>query len=89
VGSKLTGVVFWIVLGVVLLGLVVLVLTLGSVLGRLAGLQRATRRLLLRQEQAARVSVKGQALQERLLVLQRQAEVAEQRLAALAARRQA
>jgi hypothetical protein len=73
-------VVTWIVLAVVLFALVVLVLAARPVLARLPGLRRAALALQRRQAQAEALGSTAEALQERLLTLQRQAEAVQQRL---------
>ncbi|WP_329110134.1 hypothetical protein OG792_14660 [Micromonospora sp. NBC_01699] len=72
--------VTWIVLAVVLFALFVLVLAARPVLVRLPGLERAALALLRRQGQVEALASRAETLQERLLVLQRQAEVTRQRL---------
>lgn len=79
--------VVWIVIGVVVLGLVVLALSAGPVLGRLPELERAVRRLLLKQEQAERLQVAAEALQQRVETVAAQAEQAAGRVEAIKAGR--
>ena len=78
--------VTWIVLAVVLFALIVLVLAVRPVLARLPALQRAALALLGRQAQVEALGASAEALQDRLLVLQRQAEVAQQRLTLIKAK---
>ncbi|MFK3985584.1 hypothetical protein ACI2K4_35125 [Micromonospora sp. NPDC050397] len=78
--------VTWIVLAVVLFALVVLVLAVRPVLTRLPALHRASVALLRRQDQVEALASRAEATQERLLVLQRQAEVAQRRLTLIKAK---
>jgi hypothetical protein len=79
-------VVTWIVLAVVLFALVVPVLAVRPVLARLPGLHRAALALLRRQAQVEALASSAEALQDRLLTLQRQAELAQQRLTLIKAK---
>lgn len=78
----------WIVLGVVLLGLVVLALAVRPLLARRRELERALRRLRLRQEEATALQAASADLEERLGVLRERAEVAEHRMALIRAKRE-
>lgn len=77
----------WIVLATVLVGLIVLALAVWSVWERLPELERALVRLQDRQEmRKARLQASLTALQDRMTTLQRQAEVAQQRVTLIQAR---
>ncbi len=79
--------VLWIVLGAIVLAVLIL-LGAGAVLGRrLRPLERATRRLRLRGEQAQRLQVTLAELQSRVEALGSAAEEAVARAEALRARR--
>lgn len=78
--------VTWIVLAVVLFALVLLVLAVRPVLTRLPALHRAALALLGRQEQVEALAARAEATQERLFVLQRQAQVAQQRITLIKAK---
>ena len=86
-GPRLSAMVKWIVIGVVLLGLLVLALAVRPVLGRLRGLERAMRRLQRRQEEAAALQVRAEELRERAEGLQERVEVAQKRIAVIQAKR--
>ncbi|WP_067501363.1 hypothetical protein [Actinoplanes sp. TFC3] len=77
--------VLWIVLAVVVVALIILVVSVLSVLGRLSALDRAMRRLLLRQEQAGKLQADVAALQETVAGLQHRAETAQQQVAVIKA----
>lgn len=79
--------VLWIVIGVVVLALVILVVSALSVMGRLSGLDRALRRLLMRQEQATKLQADAEALQKTVAGLQKRAEVAQEQIAVIKAGR--
>jgi hypothetical protein len=81
-------VVKWIVLGVVLLGLLVLSLAVRPLLARRRDLERALRRLRLRQEEAAGLQAASAELEEQLAVLRERAEVAERRMTLIRAKRE-
>ncbi|WP_033341334.1 hypothetical protein [Catenuloplanes japonicus] len=65
--------VLWIVIGVALFSLIVLGLAARPVLRRLPELDRAVRRLLLKQEALERLAAKAEALQTRTLTVAEQA----------------
>lgn len=77
----------WIVLALVLLALVILALAVRSVVSRLPRLRRAVLALQQRQAQAESLRQQATVLQDRLVVLQGQARVAQQRLARIKAPR--
>ena len=78
----------WIVLGVVLVGLLVLALAARPLLARRRDLERALRRLRLRQEEAAGLQAASAALEERLAGLRERAEAAERQMALIRAKRE-
>jgi hypothetical protein len=80
-------VVIWIVLGTVLFGLLILALAARAVLARLARLRRATVPLLRRRAEAEALRHAAMELQERLLAVRAQAELAQRTVAVLRARR--
>jgi hypothetical protein len=80
-------VVTWIVVAVVVLSLLILGAAILSVLGRLTGLQRAARRLQLRQEQAVKLSERAGVLTETIAALQERAESTQQQVAVIKAGR--
>jgi len=80
-------VVLWIVLGVLLFAVVILALAVRPVLVRLPRLRRAVLVLMRRQGELEALQRSAVALQERMLVLQRQAGTAQDRLAAVKAKR--
>jgi hypothetical protein len=80
-------VVKWIVLAVVLVGLLVLFLAVLPLLGRLPKLDRAVRRMRLRQEDAQRLQVAAADLQEKAVDLRARAEEAQQRITLIKAKR--
>lgn len=77
--------VLWIVIAVVVLALVILGAAVVAVLGRLRGLDRAMRKLLRQQEQAARLQAKAEVLQETIAGLERRAELAQEQVAVIKA----
>ncbi|HEU5108721.1 MAG TPA: hypothetical protein VFT95_09210 [Micromonosporaceae bacterium] len=79
--------VFWILVGVAVLGLLILALAVRPVLTRLVRLRRAMEGLLRRQAEvdALRVAVEG--LQERMADVQARAELAQKSVAVIQARR--
>ncbi|GAA2594376.1 hypothetical protein GCM10010435_86720 [Winogradskya consettensis] len=79
--------VLWIVVAVVVLALIILGASVLSVMGRLSGLDRALRRLLLRQEQATRLQQGAEELQEKIEGLQKRAELAQEQVAVIKAGR--
>lgn len=83
----LSGVVKWIVLATVLLGLAILALAGWSVRARMPEFERAVRRLQRRQDAVTRLRRSAEALQERLLALQRQAEAAQRQVTVIQAKR--
>jgi hypothetical protein len=62
--------VTWVVVGAIVLGVVILVAAVGAVAGRVPPLADAGRRLRLRSEQAQRLQVKAEALQQHMADLQ-------------------
>jgi hypothetical protein len=70
------GVTWWIVAGVVVLGVLLLAAVVAAVLGRLRPLERAVRRLMLRAEQAQGLQAKIETVQARSLELQARVEEA-------------
>jgi hypothetical protein len=76
-------VVTWIVIAVVVLALLVLVLAVLPVLGRLNTLQRALRRLQLRQEEAMRLQEGAAVLEASVAALQQRAEFAQEQMTAI------
>ncbi|AGL18569.1 hypothetical protein [Actinoplanes sp. N902-109] len=79
--------VLWIVLAVVVVALIILGAAVASVVGRLSGLDRALRRLLLRREQAEKLQTDALALEEAVAGLQQRAETAQQQVAIIKAGR--
>ena len=79
--------VLWIVIGVALFSLVVLGLAARPVLARLPELDRAVRRLLLKQEALERLQGKAEALQARALTVAEQAGRAADQVTAIKAGR--
>lgn len=79
--------VTWIVVAVVVLALLVLVLAVMSVVGRLSALQRAARRLQLRQEEAMRLQQGAATLEASVAALQQRAELAQEQMVAIRGRR--
>jgi hypothetical protein len=63
-------VVWWIVLGVVVLALVILLASMLVVAGRLRPLNRAGRRLQIRADEAERLQARVTVMQERVAALQ-------------------
>jgi hypothetical protein len=62
--------VTWVVVGAIVLGVVILVAAVLAVAGRTRPLADAGRRLQLRSEQAQRLQVKAEALQQHMAELQ-------------------
>lgn len=79
--------VTWIVVAVVVVSLLILGAAVMSLLGRLTGLRRAVRRLLLRQEQALKLAKRAGVLTESIAALQERAESAQQQVAVIKAGR--
>ncbi|MFI5495594.1 hypothetical protein [Actinoplanes sp. NPDC051859] len=80
--------VFWIVFAaVIVLALIILGAAAVSVVGRLAGLDRALRTLLRRQEQTAGLQEQAAVLQKTLAGLQQRAETAQEQVAIIKAGR--
>jgi hypothetical protein len=77
----------WIVIAVVVLGLVVLVVAAGSVMGRLAKLDRAGRKLQRRQAEAMKLQQDAVVLEDSVAGLQRRAEIMQAQLAVIKAGR--
>jgi len=63
-------VIWWILLGGFVLGVIVLVLAALPLVGRLSTLRRALRRLQLRAEEAQALQVNAEELQQRLEALE-------------------
>jgi hypothetical protein len=76
-------VVTWIVIAVVVLALVVLVLAVMPVMGRLNTLERALRRLQLRQEEAMRLQEGAAGLEASVAALQDRAQLAQDQIAVI------
>ena len=79
--------VTWIVVAVIVVSLLILGAAILSVLGRLTGLQRAARRLQLRQEQAMKLSERAAVLTETIAALQERAESTQNKVAVIKAGR--
>ena len=79
--------VTWIVVAVVVFSLILLGAAVGSVVGRLRGLERAGRRLQRRQEQAMKLQEGAVVLEQTLDGLQKRAELMEAQLAVIKAGR--
>lgn len=77
----------WIVIAVIVVALFILGWAVTPLLGRLRRLDRATRRLQLRQEQATGLQAGAETLTASLAGLQERAAAAEQRLAVIKAAR--
>jgi biopolymer transport protein ExbB/TolQ len=77
--------VLWIVIAVVVVALIILGASVLSVLGRLSGLDRAMRRLLLRREQAEKLQGDVQELQQVIAGLEQRAQTAQEQVAAIKA----
>ncbi|KUL27980.1 MULTISPECIES: hypothetical protein [Actinoplanes] len=77
----------WVWIAVVVIAVLVLVLAGLRLLGRLSGLNRAARRLQLRQEEALRVQSGAEKLQQTVLGLQQRAEQAQDHLEQIKANR--
>jgi hypothetical protein len=75
----------WIVIAAVVLGLIVLVAVTVPVVGRLAGLQLAVRRLQRRQQEAMKLQAGAAELERTLQTLQRRAGTMQERLALIRA----
>jgi len=75
----------WIVIAAVVLGLIVLVAVTVPVVGRLAGLQLALRRLRRRQQEAMKLQAGAAELERTVQALQRRAETMQERLALIRA----
>jgi hypothetical protein len=75
----------WIVIAAVVLGLIVLVAVTVPVVGRLAGLQLAVRRLRRRQQEAMKLQAGAAQLEQTAHALLRRAETVQERLALIGA----
>jgi hypothetical protein len=73
--------VVWIVIAAVLVGLLVLALSAGSLAGRLRPLRRAARTLLRRQAEAEKLQVAAVALAQEAETLRLKVEMTQERLA--------
>ena len=86
---KVGFVIWWIVGGLLVLGLVLVVLVVATVLGHLRPLRRALRRQRLHLEQAQKLQARVEALQDATAELESKMELAQERSERLRARRQA
>ncbi len=77
----------WIAIAAVALALVVLTASVFSVLNRLNGLDRAARRLQLRQSEAMKLQQHAGVLEKSVAGLQRRAEIMQAQLAVIKAGR--
>jgi biopolymer transport protein ExbB/TolQ len=77
----------WIVIAVVVLALIILAAAVFSVLSRLAGLDRAARRLQRRQAEAMKLQRDAAVLEDSLAGLQERAEIMQAQLAVIKAGR--
>ena len=77
----------WIWIAVAMIAVLVLAAAVTSLLGRLSGLERALRRLTLRQEDALRIQRNVEVLEQTLLGLQQRAEVTQEHTAKHSLRR--
>jgi len=75
--------VLWLVIGAVLVGLVVLALSAGSLAGRLRPLRRAATTLLGRQVEAEKLQAAAFTLAQEAETLRLKAEITQERLAAI------
>lgn len=71
----------WVVVAAVLVGLVVLALSAGSVMGRLGPLRRAATTLLRRQAEAEKLQAAASTLAHEAETLRLKAEITQERLA--------
>jgi hypothetical protein len=76
-------VVTWIVVALLVLAVLVLVLAVMPVLGRLKTLERAVRKLQLRQEEAMRLQEGAATLEASVAALQHRAEFAQEQMTAI------
>jgi hypothetical protein len=77
----------WILIAVVVLSLIALVAVTVSVVGRLAGLQRAVGRLQRRRQEAMDLQAGAAELEQTVQLLQRRAETMQERVALIRAGR--
>ena len=73
----------WVWIAVVVVALVILLSAAVPLLGRLGGMQRAVRRLRLRQEEAGKLQEKAAVLERTVLGVQERADEMQRKIAAL------
>ena len=87
VRPRLSAMVKWIVIAIVVLALIILVVAAGSVMGRLAKFDRAARKLQRRQAEAMKLQQDAAVLEDSVAGLQRRAETMQAQLAIIKAGR--